>query len=217
MLHLAQDMLKRIQDRFRTTVSVVADLAESVGVPPKVTSLIHDLERFTAPQSENQRSEPPLATQKAAQPSVESSKEVSCEEPAKPEPPPERSIKPQVTNSEKKRVTGKKRGLVGNKDLSKQIRMLKTDDAINGSTYLARIIWSLGVANLEEIGSLRPADIARMIMSRTPVTLEPPNVARYIRRSQPTSITITHTEGNSNFYKLNDEGLALFNEKFRIK
>jgi len=91
------------------------------------------------------------------------------------------------------------------------------DDAINGSTYLARIIWSLGVSELEGTGPLRPADMARMIMSRSPVSLEPPNVARYIRRSKPTCIAVDHMEGSSSFYRLNEEGRALFNEKFKGK
>jgi hypothetical protein len=57
--------------------------------------------------------------------------------------------------------------------------------------------------------------MARMIMSRSPISLEPPNVARYIRRSKPTCIVVDHTEGSSSFYKLNAEGKALFEEKFR--
>jgi hypothetical protein len=106
---------------------------------------------------------------------------------------------------------------VGAKDLSDQIHPLKVEDAINGSTYLARIIWSLGVTELEGTGAMRPADMARMIMARSPVSLEPPNVARYIRRSKPSCIAVDHTEGSSSFYCLNDEGRALFDEKFRIK
>ena len=90
----------------------------------------------------------------------------------------------------------------------------RSSDSINGSTYLARIIWSLGVAQMEKLGPLRPADIARMVMSRSPVSLEPPNVARYIRRSKPTCIVVDHTEGSSNFYKLNAEGKKLFQDTF---
>jgi hypothetical protein len=37
MLQMAQDVLKAIQDRMRTTLRVMADLAESVGVPSTVT------------------------------------------------------------------------------------------------------------------------------------------------------------------------------------
>jgi hypothetical protein len=95
------------------------------------------------------------------------------------------------------------------------VRPLKVDDAIGGSTYLARIVWSLGVAELEGTGPLRPADMARMIMSRSPVSLEPPNVARYIRRSKPTCIEVARTEGSSSYYSLNAEGRALFEELFR--
>jgi hypothetical protein len=73
------------------------------------------------------------------------------------------------------------------------------------------------VAELEGTGPLRPADIARMVMSRSAVSLEPPNVARYIRRSKPTSIAVAHAEGSSNFYKLNSEGHALFDGLFKIK
>ena len=67
---------------------------------------------------------------------------------------------------------------------------------------------------MEELGPLRPADIARMIMARSPVSLEPPNVARYIRRSKPKFITVAKKEGSSSFYALNDDGVALFEEKY---
>jgi hypothetical protein len=55
-----------------------------------------------------------------------------------------------------------------------------------------------------------------MVMARSAVSLEPPNVARYIRRSKPTSITVDRSEGNSNFYKLNAKGKKLFEEKFGL-
>jgi len=115
-----------------------------------------------------------------------------------------------------KKRTGKRRELKGEKDATDQVKALKVEDAINNSTYLARIIWCLGVAQLEDLGPLRPADIARMIMARSPVSLEPPNVARYIRRSKPKYITVAHKEGSSSFYALNDDGLKLFEEKYKL-
>jgi hypothetical protein len=205
MLQLAQDMFKMLQDRFRTTLRVMADLAESVGVPPTVTSLISGADR--ADGFEVQRSaEPPIA---------------------RPEPPSAPAVEPDAPEgassvegdngqTERRKVSGKKRGLVGSVDLSDTVRPLEVDDAIGGSTYLARIIWSLGVAELEGTGPLRPADIARMVMSRSAVSLEPPNIARYIRRSKPTCIAIAHNEGSSSFYKLNVEGHALFDSMFRL-
>lgn len=205
MLQMAQEMLKVLQDRFRTTVNVVADLAESVGAPPPVTSLLQGLERLAGGDSNETHAPPPQAYQ------PEPLRPVST--PPAPAPSGAASVEPPP----KKRVTGKKRGLVGIKDLSDQVRPLEVDDSINGSTYLARIIWSLGVAELDGTGPLRPADMARMIMSRSPVSLEPPNVARYIRRSKPASLAVDHVEGNSNFYKLSDEGHALFDEKFKLK
>lgn len=190
MLQMAQDMLKVVQDRVRNTLHAMADFAESVGVPPTVTSLIHNLERFTG----NGNEEVPTYT-----------------------PPPRpatdlRVAQPEILDEEPKKPAKKR---AGSRDLPDGIRPLGVDDAVNGSTYLARIIWSLGVAELEGTGALRPADMARMIMSRSPISLEPPNVARYIRRSKPTSIAIDRTEGSSSFYKLSAEGKALFEEKFR--
>jgi hypothetical protein len=188
MLQMAQDMLKVVQDRVRNTLHAMADFAESVGVPPTVTSLIHNLTGNGSEEVPTYTPPPrPVSTPdlKVAQPEI-------LDEPRKPT---------------KKRA--------GSRDLPDGIRPLGVDDAINGSTYLARIIWSLGVAELEGTGALRPADMARMIMSRSPISLEPPNVARYIRRSKPTSIAIDRTEGSSSFYKLSAEGKALFEEKFR--
>lgn len=108
----------------------------------------------------------------------------------------------------------KKRPLEGNRTATKHVRTIAADDEIEGSTYLARIVWCLGVAELEGLGSLRPADIARMVMARSPVSLEPPNIARYIRRSKPTCIAIDHADGGSNFYKLNEEGRQFFKRQF---
>jgi hypothetical protein len=197
MLQMAQDMMKVFQERLGTTLDTMADLAESVGVPP-VASLIHGLRRIACGDGEEYDSPPPSATpgRTPQEPIV-----------AAPVPP--------VVQVDSKRPA-KKRG-AGSRDLPQAVRALTVDDAINGSTYLARIIWSLGVSELEGTGPLRPADMARMIMSRSPVSLEPPNVARYIRRSKPTCIAVDHTEGSSSFYRLNEEGRTLFNEKFKGK
>lgn len=194
MIQMAQDMFKVFQDHVRNTIHAVADLAESVGAPTPVTTFIQGLERFTGgnhDQAAITYTAPPT-TQPSPPPVITTSPTESREEPAK-------------------RKVGKKRHLPDG------IRTLEVDDAINGSTYLARIIWSLGVADLEGVGPLRPADMARMIMGRSPISLEPPNVARYIRRSKPTCIAVDHTEGSSNFYKLNAEGKLLFEEKYRTK
>jgi len=211
MLQMAQDMFKLLQDRFRTTLRVMADLAESVGVPPAVTSILSGQDRADhADTYEVRRADPPVVEVQrepaaAAAPAVWQAAAAGEEKAAEVE-------------TDKRRPAGKKRGLTGGPvDLSDTVRRLEVDDAIGGSTYLARIIWSLGVAELEGTGPLRPADIARMVMSRSAVSLEPPNVARYIRRSKPTSIAIAHTEGSSNFYKLNSEGHALFDSLFKIK
>lgn len=212
MLQMAQDMLKGLQQRFRTTIHVMADLAESVGAPTTVTSLLHGVERFIAPNGGTDAVEDFATPPSSYKPSGgDGAGGVTTK--------PQTLAHHDVPGSEpaKKRAVGKKRGLVGAKDLSAQVRPLEVDDAINGSTYLARIIWSLGVAELEETAPLRPADMARMIMARSPVSLEPPNVARYIRRSKPTCIAVDHNEGGSNFYRLNEEGQSLFSEKFRLK
>ncbi len=206
MLQIAQDVFKLLHDRFRTTLRMMANLAESIGVPPLVTSLLNPTpppecsaniemwpKRYSLPPPVVQGTQ--WTTQRA-----ESSEAKTDNFPL-----------------ERKRVSGKKRGLVVVVDLSDKVRPLKVRDAIQGSTYLARIVWSLGVAAMEGTGPLRPADIARMIMSRSAVSLEPPNVARYIRRSKPTCITIAHSERSSNFYQLNDEGQALFDTTFRLK
>jgi hypothetical protein len=196
MLQMAQDMFKVFQDHVRNTLHAVADLAESVGAPAPVTSFIQNLEKMTGSGVQQSSFTPP--TQPAPPPPSVSA--------ALPEEPFEEPVK---------RVTKKRQ--TNARDLPDGIRALGVDDSINGSTYLARIIWSLGVADLEGNSSLRPADMARMIMARSPISLEPPNVARYIRRSKPTCIAVDHTEGSSNFYKLNAEGKALFDDKFRAK
>jgi len=204
MFKRAQDMLQMMQDGVRNTRRVVADLAESVGVPPAVTSLIQPAngaqEEWAATYQPPAPTPDPVVA-KAPDPApapVAAKAEETAAEPPKAKP----------------RPAAKRRQLMGDKERSKGVRPLEVDDAINGSTYLARIIWSLGVANLEGIGPLRPADIARMVMSRSAVSLEPPNVARYIRRSKPKSIGVDHIEGGSNYYKLNAAGKKLFEEYF---
>ena len=199
MLQMAQDTLKHFQDHVRTTLHTMADFAESVGVPPTVTSFIHGLERFTGGNDHDVAATyvpPPAPITVTPVPPIRTT----------PAPTPE------ATDEARPRKPARKRG---GRDLPQGIRALGVDDAINGSTYLARIIWSLGVSDLEGTRAQRPADMARMIMSRSPISLEPPNVARYIRRSRPTCIAVDRTEGSSSFYKLNAEGKALFGDKFR--
>ena len=161
MLAMAQEMFKAIQDRFRTTLRVMADLAESVGVPPTVTTLFTPKERAAGQADPWAREAPPPPMPDAA--------------------------------TRSRPADGDGDGKQAVKTDSEKVRALRTDDEINGSTYLARIIWSLGVSELEGSGPLRPADMARMIMSRSPVSLEPPNVARYIRRSKPTCIEVARS------------------------
>jgi hypothetical protein len=208
MIQLAQDMYKLLQDRFRNTLRMVVGLAESVGAPSIVTSLLQGLDRSQERESPDYWSEPSRS-------SAEVTYDSAAVERAAPEMAPHASE--DVLSAEKRPIGNKKRGLETPVDLSDSVRPLKVDDVIDGSTYLARIIWTLGVAKLEGIGPLRPADMARMIMSRSPVSLEPPNVARYIRRSKPSCIIVDHMEGSSSFYALSAEGDALFDEKFRLK
>ncbi len=225
MFKRAQDMLGMVQDGVKTTMRVVADIAESVGVPPSVTSLLQPGNgtdqwkvREVAPHGPT-----PAAFTPAPQPVVAKSDPpaVASEPDATVSDPPAAASEPVAADDQatapvaKAKMTSKRRPVVGDKERSKDVRSLEVDDAIDGSTYLARIIWSLGVAELEGLGPLRPADIARMVMSRSAVSLEPPNVARYIRRSKPISIAVAHVEGGSNFYQLNDKGEQLFGEYFR--
>jgi outer membrane biosynthesis protein TonB len=227
-------MLKSVQERVKVTFQVAAGLAESLGAPPVATSILQRLggldqeedyyqgavspmETYPAPAPppppppapapEPEPDPEPVPDQKVEEPEPE---KVEEPEPAKAEEPaPEPEAKPAA-----KRPATKRREMVGDKSKSKHVAALKVDDAINGSTYLARIIWALGIAELEDIGPLRPADMARMIMARSPVSLEPPNVARYIRRSKPESISVDHKEGSSSFYKLSDKGHELFKDKY---
>jgi hypothetical protein len=200
MFQRAQEIVKEFQDRVRTTLNVVADFAESIGVPKPVTSLLQSTDEpkpYVPPQTP--AGVDPLHV-RTATPSVgDLSSDVATNGVARPE-----------------TKVNKKRGSAPAVDLSNRVRSLDVDDAINGSTYLARIIWCLGVADLEGNGALRPADIARMVMSRSPVSLEPPNVARYIRRSKPTCIIVDRTEGSSSFYRLNAKGKKIFDEKFGL-
>ena len=246
MLDRAQDLFKQLTERVKTTMQVVADLAESVGVPPAVTSLLQRNDNgWTPPEYQPPAAQPaaapepqsteapaqeaapaPAAEPEVVEPEVVESEAVEPEavEPEAVEPEavePEAEVEVAAAPAPKKaaprkktRRATKKRVVEGNKSKSAGVKPLQVDDAINGSTYLARIIWSLGVANLEGLGPLRPADVARMVMSRSAVSLEPPNVARYIRRSKPTCIVIAQKEGSSSYYKLNAAGRKLFDEKF---
>ena len=209
-------MLKSVQERVKVTFQVAAGLAESLGAPPVATSILQRLggldqeedyyqgavspmEAYPVPAPPPEPDPEPVPDQKVEEPEPEKVEEPEPEPEAKPAP---------------KRPAVKRREMVGDKSKSEHVAALKVDDAINGSTYLARIIWALGVAELEDIGPLRPADMARMIMARSPVSLEPPNVARYIRRSKPESIVVDHKEGSSSFYKLSDKGQELFKDKY---
>ena len=195
MIELAQDMLKVLQERVGTTLDTMADLADSVGAPP-VASLIHGLRRLTCGDNASV-----LYTAPEPSPMPE------LRPTAAPAVVQEESVEPPHPPTTRRR----------SRDLPPGVRALTVEDAVNGSTYLARIVWCLGVAEREGTGALRPADMARMIMSRSPVSLEPPNVARYIRRSKPTCIVIDRTEGSSSFYRLNEEGRSLFNDRFGTK
>jgi hypothetical protein len=201
MLQMAQDMFKVFQDHVRSTLHAMADLAESVGAPTPVTTFIQSLGKMAGSGVQEPTGDyTPPAPQPAPPPPSASVSTMPVSEPS---------------GEPVRKVTKKRQA--GARDLPDGIRALGVDDSINGSTYLARIIWSLGVADLEGNSSLRPADMARMIMARSPISLEPPNVARYIRRSKPTCIAVDHIEGSSNFYKLNAEGKTLFDDKFRSK
>lgn len=219
MLELAQDLWKVFQPRFCGMIHNIREWAEALGVPRPFTALLYRLECLA--QTRNQEtgslqfySAPnPGASSPFLEKSIPSSSPVSSDEGNSSQ----SQFAPAPTTIERKKPSNKRRIVGAPANLSNKVRPLKPDDAIDGSTYLARIVWSLGVAELEGLGALRPADIARLIMSRSPVSLEPPNVARYIRRNKPTSIRIDHIEGSSNFYTLNEEGRALFKDKFRLK
>ena len=197
---------------------MAAGLAESLGAPPVATTVLQRLGGLDQEEDFYQGAVSPTETYPGPRPTVdpEPVPEQKVEpEPHKPEAVPEPEAAPPAPEVVKpKRPAVKRREMVGDKTKSEHVTALKVEDAINGSTYLARIIWALGVADLEDIGPLRPADMARMIMARSPVSLEPPNVARYIRRSKPESIMIDHKEGSSSFYKLSDKGQDLFKDKF---
>ncbi|MBW2732248.1 MAG: hypothetical protein JRH20_07620 [Deltaproteobacteria bacterium] len=228
----------------RTTLCVVADLAESVGVPSSVTSIFQCNEgaAWSPPEADPAPAvEPKTDTPVEAKATKATAKAPAKKATAKPAAGKPAAGKPAAgkpaagkpaagkpaagkpaagkpagtgSNGKTRKRASKKRVVEGNKAKSANVRALQVDDEIKGSTYLARIIWSLGVSQLEGLGPLRPADIARMVMSRSPVSLEPPNVARYIRRSKPTCIVIAQKEGSSSFYKLNAEGKKLFDDLF---
>ena len=233
MLH---GLIKSVQERVKVTFQVAAGLAESLGAPPLATSVLQRLggldqeEDYYQGSVSPREAYPPPPVVPAAEPELAEPEPEPAEPELEPEPEPEvAELEPEPVADEEpapapdvaqpaaaapRPKTAKRREMVGDKTRSEHVSPLKVEDAINGSTYLARIIWSLGIAELEGIGPLRPADMARMIMARSPVSLEPPNVARYIRRSKPVSITVDHKEGSSSFYRLSDAGHELFQEKF---
>ena len=250
MLQRAQDMFRQFQDRMKVTLQTVADFAESVGVPPAVTAIIHREGRsepewngHQAPRAvsyvehdlgaEQRRSVAPvpratapvestLGAQIATEVEVHaagtsSSLDISdgfTDISSKPAAPKKRANS--KSSAKGKRTRSRRARKSKARDVSDLVRPLKADHAINGSTYLARIIWSLGVSAMEGTGPLRPADVARMVMARSPVSLEPPNVARYIRRSKPECLSVAYTEGSSNYYKLNAQGKRLFEQHFGL-
>ncbi|MBK6848883.1 MAG: hypothetical protein IPG96_15570 [Proteobacteria bacterium] len=216
MLQRAQSLVEQVKTQVWTTLRVVADLAQSLGVPASVTSLLTG-----EPAEPGTAFVPPPAPPAASAPR---GARAGSPPPAPVVQPPARGPGAAAAGGElAKRGPGasaaprrpsRKVALEGDRGRSSQVRALQPTDAIEGSTYLARIIWSLGIARLEGLGPLRPADMARIIMARCPVTLEPPNVARYIRRSQPSSIAVAHSEGSSHFYALTAEGQQLFEASF---
>ncbi len=219
MIQLAQDVIKAFGCRFRSTINMVAGVAETVGVP-----IVPAILKGIAGQDEQECGYEPVpwtaAPPPPPPPPAAPAKPVVAEPipvpPADPVPEKkEAKPAPKKAKAAPKKRTGKRRQLKGKNDATGKVKPLKVEDAINNSTYLARIIWCLGVAKMEEMGPLRPADIARMIMARSPVSLEPPNVARYIRRSKPKYISVAQKEGSSSFYALNDDGWDLFQEKFK--
>lgn len=234
MLQRAQDLFEQLRVRVKSTLQVVADLAETVGVPSTLTSLLQPKEqtewsppRAAAPPPTGVGTEARSDASRAADSRPAGQGAPAAEsEPDKAEASPSASDGGADAGAESRsgggtngrraarRKAARKRVLEGDRELSSDVRPLKVDDAINGSTYLARIIWSLGVAELEQLGPLRPADIARMVMGRSPVSLEPPNVARYIRRSKPSCIVVARTEGSSSYYELNAEGREMFEQQF---
>ena len=236
MIDRAQQVFRRLQTQMSSTLQLAADLGDSVGVPPKVTTLLRKGSRvvqpppgpasgssstydpFTTPRPQRETTADPAPVQPPAPSTSAQAAGGHAESEADDRPHRARRTTRNVRTGRKTvRQKGvRKRSVTGNNQLPDGVQALQVDDAIAGSTYLARIVWALGVANLEGSGPLRPADIARMIMARSPVSLEPPNVARYIRRSNPQCLAVAHTEGSSNFYRLNAEGKRLFNEHFRI-
>ena len=226
MLGLASDLIKAVHDRVKVTLQVAAGLAESLGAPPVATAVLQRLGGVEQEEDYYQSmaaEPPPLVTTpvKVEQPEPTPDDKQMQPEPvpeerpaADPEPVKQAAEPKKKAPAKKKRPANKRRDVEGDRSKSENVRALKVEDAINGSTYLARIIWALGVSGLEGIGPLRPADMARMIMSRSPVSLEPPNVARYIRRSKPKCLAVDHKEGSSVFYKLNEQGQSMFEDKY---
>jgi hypothetical protein len=239
MIERAQQVIWRLRTRVSSTLQLAADLGDSVGVPSKVTTLLRTGSRVAKPQDADHSGhgsgpDPMAGTHFAARDDsmgwrsdspLPHAQSETAEVPGALD---DTTSDQQEVSRRSRRTTrnvragrktvrqkgGRKRSVTGNHQLPDGVAALQVDDAIEGSTYLARIVWALGVAQLEGAGPLRPADIARMIMARSPVSLEPPNVARYIRRSNPPCLTVSHSEGSSNYYRLNAEGKRLFNEHF---
>jgi hypothetical protein len=250
MVDRAQEILRQLQQRVRTTAQIVVDVADSVGVPSVVTSWLRrgDEQSTSVAAAPNPTIEPvrasprpsvvaaPVATAAAASGKSPKASGVANMPGAKPEASAAaqpREKKPAASVARRsggpssrrgkgtakakgKRTSAKKRSFAADQKLPESVRALETEMAIDGSTYLARIVWAPGVARMEAAGPLKPADIARMVMARSPVSLEPPNIARYIRRSKPTCIKVDRKEGNSSFYRLNAEGRRLFDQHFRV-
>lgn len=238
MLERAQSIIKQVQNRMRTTRQIVADLAEAAGVPTRLTTWLQPEVSPNWPDP----ARPPAVVGDDVDVALWQAKEVvrdsSPPVPSPPAPSPEPTpLSPSgrpgdagdapvrkaagrsgngVSRAKKgtRGAAAKKRSAPANQQLPAGVRPLAVDAEIGKSTYLARIVWALGVSRLEGSGALRPADIARMVMSRSAISLEPPNVARYIRRSKPTCVLIDRTEGGSSFYKLNAEGKRLFEQYF---
>jgi len=55
---------------------------------------------------------------------------------------------------------------------------------INGSSYLARVLWALELAHRARLGPLMPSKMAELLQSWGGLQVEPPNVARFLRTSE---------------------------------
>lgn len=271
MLKRARQLVGDIRARGFAALEIAVDVAEAVGIPPRITALLH---RGPARSSPDDLSEarawhadvsdpahgpvgPRPATDlepEAAEPATEAAEAAALERaevpdasaPAEPldetvaegtrqgaaeaEPQAHAAAEVATKASEPARIkttrkttrkkaparqTNKKRAVSATQQLPTGVRPLNGETEIDGSIYLARIVWALGVSRLEGTAALRPADIARLVLARSAVSFEPPNIARYIRRSQPSCISVDRVEGGSSFFKLNAEGRRLFDAHFR--